>query len=56
MVLPAMPLHAIASLYGEAGLGRRLLIAIAAVEVPRARLTFHGIAFSEERRDWSPWG
>ena len=33
-MLPAMPLHAITSVYGEAGLGQRLLIEIA--DLPRA--------------------
>jgi hypothetical protein len=59
-VLPAMPLHAITSVYGEAGLGQRLLIEIA--DLPRAdrrrvdlACSFMSLVHAGDRRQREPY-
>jgi hypothetical protein len=59
-LLPTMPLHAVTSVYGEAGLGQRLLIEIAGLpradraRVDRAR-SFMSLVHAGDRRQREPY-
>jgi hypothetical protein len=60
-LLPTMPLHAISSVYGKAGLGQRLLIEIGALPAAdRARVdracSFMSLVHAGDRRQREPYG